>query len=203
MRWAYRSHGLRSSGGTHLTEFGQPAARWKSEPMTTRLIAAVLVTDPGNGRILILRRSSHLDFTPGEWDAPSGKGEPGEPITATAVRELKEETGVVAAETDLRLVHVVHGSWGAKVPGDVHGPGLPHRPVERYSPQRGTAQTRHHRLGTSGRPSATLHTHHPGRRQAVPGRRPDPFVRRLARGRMTVSPGSCRLAVVQRRAAQQ
>jgi 8-oxo-dGTP pyrophosphatase MutT (NUDIX family) len=85
--------------------------------MTTRLIAAVLVTDPDNGRLLILRRSSHLDFAPGEWDVPSGKGEPREPITATAVRELKEETGVVVAETDLRLVHVVHGCWGAEAPG--------------------------------------------------------------------------------------
>ncbi|PIM67308.1 hypothetical protein CTU88_38095 [Streptomyces sp. JV178] len=100
-----------------MTEFDRPAALWKSEPMTTRLIAAVLVTDPDNGRLLILRRSSHLDFAPGEWDVPSGKGEPQEPITATAVRELKEETGVVAAEADLRLVHVVHGSWGAEVPG--------------------------------------------------------------------------------------
>ncbi|MFJ6898102.1 NUDIX domain-containing protein [Streptomyces hokutonensis] len=85
--------------------------------MTTRLIAAVLVTDPDSGRLLTLRRSCHLDFAPGEWDVPSGKGEPREPITATAVRELKEETGVVAAEADLRLVHVVHGSWGAEVPG--------------------------------------------------------------------------------------
>jgi 8-oxo-dGTP pyrophosphatase MutT (NUDIX family) len=85
--------------------------------MTTRLIAAVLVTDPDSGRLLILRRSVHLDFAPGEWDVPSGKGEPGEPITTTAIRELREETGVVAAEADLRLVHVVHGSWGAEVPG--------------------------------------------------------------------------------------
>ncbi|WP_053084681.1 NUDIX hydrolase [Streptomyces viridochromogenes] len=85
--------------------------------MTTRLIAAVLVTDPANGRLLILRRSSHLDFAPDEWDVPSGKGEPRERITATAVRELKEETGVVVAEADLRLVHVVHGAWGSEVPG--------------------------------------------------------------------------------------
>lgn len=100
-----------------MTDSDQPAARWKSEPMTTRLIAAVIVTDPESGRLLILRRSSHLDFAPGEWDVASGKGEPGEPITTTAVRELKEEMGVVAAEADLRLVHVVHGSWGTEAPG--------------------------------------------------------------------------------------
>ncbi|WP_353962330.1 NUDIX domain-containing protein [Streptomyces sp. NBC_00847] len=54
-----------------------------------------------------------LDFA----DVPSGKGEPQEPVTATAVREPKEETGVVAAEAALRLVDLVHGSWGAEATG--------------------------------------------------------------------------------------
>ncbi|MEV0372495.1 NUDIX domain-containing protein [Streptomyces sp. NPDC050636] len=85
--------------------------------MTTRLVAAVLVTDPVSNRLLVLRRSDHLDFAPGEWDVPSGKGEPQEPVTATAARELKEETGLLVDEESLRLVHVIHGSWGDEAPG--------------------------------------------------------------------------------------
>lgn len=89
----------------------------KTEPMTTRLIAATIVTDPATGKILLLQRGADLTFAPKVWDLPSGKGEEDEPITRTAVRELKEETGVIAEESALRLVHVVHGSWGSRAPG--------------------------------------------------------------------------------------
>ncbi|WP_042371608.1 NUDIX domain-containing protein [Streptacidiphilus neutrinimicus] len=55
-------------------------------------------------------------FAQGMWDLPVGKSEPGEPITETAVRELKEETGLVVSPEDLRLVHVIHGARGVEAP---------------------------------------------------------------------------------------
>ncbi|ARQ68601.1 NUDIX domain-containing protein [Streptomyces marincola] len=58
---------------------------------STLLAAAVIVHDPGSDRVVLLRRG------------------PGEPVTATAVRELAEETGLVVDPADLRLAHVVHG----------------------------------------------------------------------------------------------
>lgn len=36
------------------------------------------------------------------WDIPKGLTEPGESLAATAIRELAEETGLIAAEADLR-----------------------------------------------------------------------------------------------------
>ncbi len=50
------------------------------------------------------------------WDLPVGKSEPGEPITETAVRELREETGLVVEPGTLRLAHVIHGAKGGEAP---------------------------------------------------------------------------------------
>jgi len=76
------------------------------------LVAAVIVHD----RVLLLRRGPGDRFAPGAWDLPVGKQEPGEQITTTAVRELREETGLVMEVGDLRLVHAVHGAWGVQAP---------------------------------------------------------------------------------------
>ncbi|MFI0900719.1 NUDIX domain-containing protein [Streptomyces sp. NPDC020983] len=82
----------------------------------TLLAASVVVHDRATGRVLLLRRGDHAKFAPGHWDLPSGKSDPGEPVTATAVRELHEETGLVVAGESLRLAHVIHGAWGVEAP---------------------------------------------------------------------------------------
>jgi 8-oxo-dGTP pyrophosphatase MutT (NUDIX family) len=82
----------------------------------TLLAAAVIVHDPATDRVLLIRRGEHAKFAPGHWDLPCGKSDPGEPVTATAVRELHEETGLVTAPADLRLAHVIHGAWGVEAP---------------------------------------------------------------------------------------
>ncbi|MFF4700434.1 NUDIX hydrolase [Streptomyces chattanoogensis] len=65
----------------------QPAAH-------TYLAAAVVVY---NARVLIVRRSYSERFLPGAWGVPCGKLERGESAASGALRELKEETGLLGA----------------------------------------------------------------------------------------------------------
>jgi 8-oxo-dGTP pyrophosphatase MutT (NUDIX family) len=60
----------------------------------------VIVTD---GERLLL---GHATNSP-RWDLPKGIAEPGESFAAAAVRELFEETGLVAAEGELRPLGVL------------------------------------------------------------------------------------------------
>ncbi|MGP8297379.1 NUDIX hydrolase [Streptomyces inhibens] len=65
----------------------QPAAH-------TYLAAAVVVHA---GRVLIVRRSYRERFLPGAWGVPCGKLDRGESSESGALRELKEETGLLGA----------------------------------------------------------------------------------------------------------
>ncbi|GAA3626857.1 hypothetical protein GCM10023079_16210 [Streptomyces chitinivorans] len=82
----------------------------------TLLVAAVIVHDRAADRVLLLQRGPRAKFAQGMWDLPTGKSDPGEPVTETAVRELREETGLVVKAEHLRLAHVVHGGWGVESP---------------------------------------------------------------------------------------
>jgi 8-oxo-dGTP pyrophosphatase MutT (NUDIX family) len=66
------------------------------QPIPARPTARVLALDAA-GRVLLL---CHVDKRRA-WIAPGGAVEPGESLLATAVRELAEETGLVAAAADL------------------------------------------------------------------------------------------------------
>ncbi|MCM2575946.1 NUDIX domain-containing protein [Streptomyces meridianus] len=90
------------------------------EPATasmTLLVAAVIVHDTATDRVVLLQRGENAKFGQGLWDLPAGKSDPGEPVTATAVRELREETGLIVAPGALELAQVVHGAWGVESPG--------------------------------------------------------------------------------------
>ncbi|MFI6339434.1 NUDIX domain-containing protein [Streptomyces sp. NPDC050535] len=82
----------------------------------TVLVAAVIVHDLAGGRVVLLQRGERAKFGRGMWDLPVGKSEPGESITGTAVRELHEETGLTVKAESLKVVHVIHGAWGAEAP---------------------------------------------------------------------------------------
>lgn len=82
----------------------------------TLLVASVIVHDRAADRVLLLQRGPRAKFGQGMWDLPTGKSDPGEPVTETAVRELREETGLVVQAERLRLAHVVHGAWGVESP---------------------------------------------------------------------------------------
>ncbi|WP_346012282.1 NUDIX domain-containing protein [Streptomyces sp. SID3343] len=80
------------------------------------LVVSVIVHDRANGRVVLLRRGDDRPFAPGLWSLPSGKGAPGEPITHTAVRELREETGLEVEPQALRLTHVTHSAESPEAP---------------------------------------------------------------------------------------
>ena len=82
----------------------------------TLLVAAVIVHDTAGDRVVLLQRGEHAKFAQGMWDLPVGKSEPGEPITETAVRELREETGLIVKPEALRIAHIIHGAWGVESP---------------------------------------------------------------------------------------
>lgn len=92
-----------------------PTLKPATESMTL-LVAAVIVHDKSAGRVLLLQRGHKAKFAQGMWDLPVGKNKPGEPITATATRELEEETGVIVQPESLQLVHVIHGAQGVEAP---------------------------------------------------------------------------------------
>ncbi|NPD17556.1 NUDIX hydrolase [Xinfangfangia sp. D13-10-4-6] len=56
---------------------------------------AALAVLPHEGRVLLVRRHNPPD--PGLWGYPGGKVEAGETVSAAALRELHEETGIRAA----------------------------------------------------------------------------------------------------------
>ena len=61
-------------------------------------------------KILLSQRGG--PYGHGQWHAPSGKLDPGEPLTAAVAREGYEETGVTVDPERLRLVHTVHHRQG-------------------------------------------------------------------------------------------
>jgi 8-oxo-dGTP pyrophosphatase MutT (NUDIX family) len=71
----------------------------------------VVVVDE-TGSVLLVRIVDPLDDNPTCWITPGGGIEPGESPVDAAVRELREETGVVVAPADLGPpVAVSRGDW--------------------------------------------------------------------------------------------
>ncbi|MEU6527371.1 NUDIX hydrolase [Streptomyces sp. NPDC046924] len=62
-------------------------------PGDERLAAAVVRDD--EGRVLLVRRSETGRFLPRLWGVPCGEPDPGESARDGALRELKEETGLL------------------------------------------------------------------------------------------------------------
>lgn len=69
--------------------------------------AAGVVCCRADGAVLLLRRSQSTDDHPGCWGLPAGAVDPGEGHFECAMRELREETGIVALPHELTLF------WGS------------------------------------------------------------------------------------------
>ena len=68
-------------------------------------VYVILRKEDGSFPMLLRQNTGYKD---GEYVVPSGHVEKDEHFLQAAVRELKEEVGVDAKETDLNLVHVAH-----------------------------------------------------------------------------------------------
>ncbi|MEU4575743.1 NUDIX domain-containing protein [Nonomuraea sp. ATR24] len=76
-------------------------------PDRFRAIVDVHVMLVRDGQVLLGRRSG-TGYADGLWHLPSGHLEAGESVVAAAVREAREETGVVIDPADLTFAHVMH-----------------------------------------------------------------------------------------------
>ncbi len=113
-------------------DFGGPVefTTWDGEPVSrepphgaTVVVAALA---PDGWRCLLLHRAHHGPSWDGDWawTPPAGSRKPGEAVTACAVRELREETGLVASPRPVITedidwaVFALEVPWGTEVAVD-------------------------------------------------------------------------------------
>ena len=65
----------------------------------------LILTD--GSKVLLLRRAN-TGFADGSWSVPGGSLEDGETLPQAAVREAREETGIVIDPADLGFAHLCH-----------------------------------------------------------------------------------------------
>jgi len=116
-----------------VTDFGGGAGQfttWDGEPVSRdRPYGATVVVasrGPAGWRFVLLHRAHHGPDWNGDWawTPPAGARKPGEDVTACAIRELHEETGlrasprpVVTEDADW-AVFAVEIPWGTAVAAD-------------------------------------------------------------------------------------
>ena len=72
-----------------------------SRPGLRASVAVCVLLRDGVPGLLITRRATGLRRHSGQWALPGGSREPGESVEETALRELREETGVVVAPDEV------------------------------------------------------------------------------------------------------
>lgn len=72
-----------------------------------KLISSVHLFLISDRRLLLLRRCN-TGYEDGSYSVPAGHIEQGEPVTAAALREVREECGIDIAGEDLQVVGVMH-----------------------------------------------------------------------------------------------
>ena len=79
---------------------------------TLRQAVCVIVHDEEDGKVATIHYANDSWSRTPAWTIPGGKVEEGERLDEAAARELLEETGLVVAAEDLRLVHTVQVRQG-------------------------------------------------------------------------------------------
>ena len=95
------NHDLRAPQGN-----GEPERTRAADRYRTIVDVYVLLRRP-DGTILLLERSG-TGYADGQLCPPSGHLEAGESVVQGAIRETREETGVLIDPADLAFSHVVH-----------------------------------------------------------------------------------------------
>lgn len=76
-----------------------------------KLSISVFVIVRRGESVLLLRRAG-TGWMDGYYSLPAGAHDGNETLISAAARELKEETGLVVRQSDLRLVHLLHCAAG-------------------------------------------------------------------------------------------
>ena len=74
--------------------------------------ATIVVRNPENGKILLMKRADSKKMMPGRWEFPGGGVEAEETPEEAALRELEEETGLkaeISGRGDSAVIDTEHG----------------------------------------------------------------------------------------------
>lgn len=93
--------------GTGVTPGFQLLERIPLSGSRRALCVGVLLVEGSS--VLLSKRASGRSWYPGVWDVPGGHVEPGESLIAAAVREAREELGVVVVPSRLQYVATLVG----------------------------------------------------------------------------------------------
>jgi 8-oxo-dGTP pyrophosphatase MutT (NUDIX family) len=121
----------RGAAAANLAAFGRVAA--DRPDLKAASVAVCILPSPDGDVVLITRRAPGLRAHAGQWALPGGRRDPGETVETAALRELREETGLVASPADIlgvlddyvsRSGYVITPVvvWPQAEPGELRGP---------------------------------------------------------------------------------
>ena len=90
---------LRANITARLTAWSRESVH-DFEGIRRAAVAITLYEKDGHAHFLMIKRTTR-GSNPGQWALPGGKADPGETLAETALRELREETGLRASQGDV------------------------------------------------------------------------------------------------------